>query len=281
MGGELQGNLNAQLYGLQSSALMVFHDVTIASSGVSNCTLSLPSLCNNSVDGKSGLSGGEPGYLVGPGYDEVTGLGSLDVRAFLKSFTPSGAIVSAPQSPSFSVSGAALSFVRGASSGNTSAIAITPTAGFTGVVTLTAQIAASPAGAHNLPTISFGSTNPVHITGGNAGIAVMTVSTVADASVTAQSTPPPSARWYATGGMAMACLLQFGIPRRRSWRSLLSALALLAALAGGTLGCTAGLEGTAAASQALSGTTPGSYTITVTGTSRSAVVKVPITLIVQ
>lgn len=281
LGGKPQGNLNPQLYALQSTAPAAFHDVTVASSGVSNCTLSLPSLCNNSSAGMAGLSGGEPGYLVGTGYDEVTGLGSLNVQAFLGNFAANGVILNAAQSPSFTVSGTALSLARGASSGNTSSITITPIAGFTGVVTLTAQIAASPADAQNLPTLSFGSTSPVHVTSAHAADAAMTVSTVADSSSVTKLAQPPALRWFAAGGAAAACLLLFWIPDRRTLLSRLSALVMLAALAVGTLGCEASIGNASASSQAISGTTPGSYTILVTGTSGSTSVTTPITLIVQ
>ena len=78
--GSAQGNLNPRLYALAMNAGNgVFHDVTVASSGVSDCTVSIPSLCNNSTPGSNGLSGGLAGYAVGNGYDEVTGLGSIDV----------------------------------------------------------------------------------------------------------------------------------------------------------------------------------------------------------
>lgn len=279
-GGRSQGNLNPQLYALYSSAPSGFHDVTIASSGVTNCTVSLPSSCNNSVAGPSGLSGGEAGYMVGSGYDEVTGLGSLDVQEFLQGVAATSAVAVLPQSPAFTVSGAAISLVHGATTANTSTITVTPLAGFTGAVMLTGQITASPAGAQNLPTISFGSTNPVHITGANAATATMTVSTVSNASVARNVRPTP--RWYATGGAAMACVLLFWFPARgRNLRSLLGAFALLAVLASGALGCTANLSGAAAGLQTDTGTTAGPYTITVTGTSGSTVVTVPITLIVQ
>jgi len=82
--GSAQGNLNPRLYALAASpANGVFHDVTIASSGVAGCDVSVPSLCNNSTPGPTGLSGGLQGYLVGNGYDEATGLGSIDVANLL------------------------------------------------------------------------------------------------------------------------------------------------------------------------------------------------------
>ncbi len=81
-----QGNLNPVLYQLAATASTVFHDVTVASSGVSNCSVSTPSMCNNSTPSPTGFTGGLAGYLVGTGYDEVTGLGSLDVANLLTSW---------------------------------------------------------------------------------------------------------------------------------------------------------------------------------------------------
>ncbi len=78
-----QGNLNPALYRLAATAPYVFHDVTVASSGVVNCDVAVPSLCNNSVPGIAALAGGLAGFLVGPGYDEATGLGSIDVASLL------------------------------------------------------------------------------------------------------------------------------------------------------------------------------------------------------
>lgn len=82
--GSAQANLNPRLYALAANPTnAVFHDVTVASSGVTNCTVAIPSLCNNSTPGPSGLSGGLPGYTVGTGYDLATGLGSIDVANLL------------------------------------------------------------------------------------------------------------------------------------------------------------------------------------------------------
>jgi len=82
--GSAQANLNPRFYALAANPTNgVFHDVTVASSGVTNCTLAIPSLCNNTTPGPSGLSGGLPGYRVGTGYDLATGLGSIDVANLL------------------------------------------------------------------------------------------------------------------------------------------------------------------------------------------------------
>jgi hypothetical protein len=82
--GAAQGNLNPTLYALAAnSANGVFHDITIASSGVTNCSVNTASLCNNSLPSPTSLTGGLAGYLVGNGYDPVTGLGSINVTNLL------------------------------------------------------------------------------------------------------------------------------------------------------------------------------------------------------
>ncbi len=85
------GNLNPALYSMATSAPAAFHPVSIASSGVSNCSVATPSLCNNSIPGPSGLTGGQAGFQLGAngGYSEATGLGSLDVAQFISSYSPS------------------------------------------------------------------------------------------------------------------------------------------------------------------------------------------------
>jgi subtilase family serine protease len=81
-----QGNLNPQLYQMAVTVPTAFHDVTVGSSGVANCDLATPSLCNNSIPGAAGLTGGQAGYPVTAGYDEVTGLGSLNILNFITNF---------------------------------------------------------------------------------------------------------------------------------------------------------------------------------------------------
>ena len=81
--GAAQGNLNPVLYRLAASTPAAFHDVTVATSGVVGCSAPVPSICNNSTPGQSSLTGGLAGYVVGVGYDQATGLGSLDVADFI------------------------------------------------------------------------------------------------------------------------------------------------------------------------------------------------------
>ena len=374
--GAAQGNLNPQLYAIAASSPTAFHDATVSSSGVSGCSISAPSMCNNSIPG-AGTSAAHAGFLLGTGYDEVTGLGSLDVGVFLNSFnstrstptvtvTPTPASITTTQSlsvkitvsgsptatgtvslnsggyasaattlvggsttivvpagslaagtdtltaayspdsassstynsasgsntvtvtglgnPIFTVSGAAFTVTAGAATANTSTITVMPANGFTGTVTLTAQVTVSPAGAVNAPTINFGSTGTVNITSASPGTATLTVSTIASqqSSCVASNQLPRGIPGYAKGGFVLACLLLFGfVPRQRKGRSMFGALLLFVILTGGVLACNGGAKTTTCTNVVVPGTTAGSYTITITGTSGSTVASNTVILTVQ
>jgi hypothetical protein len=101
-----QGEINQRLYYLAANpALKVFHDVTVDTSGVSGCTVTTPSMCNNSTPSPTGLTGGLSGYLVTPGFDEVTGLGSIDVSNLLANwyagFPATTTVVTSSVNPAF------------------------------------------------------------------------------------------------------------------------------------------------------------------------------------
>jgi len=82
--------------------------------------------------------------------------------------------------------------------------------------------------------------------------------------------------WPSAGGAVLALVFFFGIPaRRRSWRTMLGTLLLLVTLSGGVLAC-GGSGGVGN-----SGTTAGTYTVTVTGTARSLTETATVALTVQ
>ncbi len=90
--GGAQGELNQRLYQLAANpANGVFHDVTVTTSAVSDCVVTTPSMCNNSTPSPTALTGGLSGYFVTAGFDEVTGLGSIDVGNLLNSYFPGSA----------------------------------------------------------------------------------------------------------------------------------------------------------------------------------------------
>ena len=101
-----QGELNQRLYYLAANpAYQVFNDVTVATSGVSDCVVTTPSMCNNSTPSPTGLTGGLSGYLVNAGYDEVTGWGSIDVSNLLANwyagFPATTSVVTSSVNPAF------------------------------------------------------------------------------------------------------------------------------------------------------------------------------------
>jgi len=175
--------------------------------------------------------------------------------------------------PSFAISGTNVTIAtRGATTGNVSTITVTPTAGFTGIVTLSASVTASPAGAQYLPTFNFGTTNPVQITSTTLGTATLTISTTA-ATHGALSYPVRGGNpWSAIGGAALGCILLIGIPgRRRRWQTFLGMAALFATLSSGILACGGGggssSKGGGNGGTTVAGTTPGTYTVKIIGNS--------------
>ena len=85
VGSDREGPANPGFYALAAQpADHAFHDVTVESSGVTNCAVGTPSMCNNSDPGPASLTvGALAGYEVGSGYDLATGLGTPDVGALV------------------------------------------------------------------------------------------------------------------------------------------------------------------------------------------------------
>lgn len=195
-----------------------------------------------------------------------------------------GFVIAAPAAvpATFALTGSAVSVNPGAVTGNTSTITVTPSGGFTGAVALTASVTASPTGAQDPPTLSFGTTTPVNISGATAGTATLTISTTASSKASNESPRHPALRWYAAGSAVMACVVFFGAPGRRyRWTKLLSLILFAGAISGGILGCSGSSPVAPPNGPTNPGTTAGSYTVTVTGTSGSTTNSGVITLTVQ
>jgi uncharacterized repeat protein (TIGR03803 family) len=211
-----------------------------------------------------------PAGSLAVGTDTLTGSYSGDSN-YSAAAGVSSVTVTAAETPSFTVTGTAVSVNPGATSGNTSTLTVTPVGGFTGSVVLTAAVTSYPVGAQDLPTFSFGSTSPVVISGNSAGTATLTISTTAATSGSlAYPMHPGVRRFTASGaGLALALLLGMGIPvRRRSWRTRLVLIIFIVTLIGGLLACGGG-SGGGGGGGGNSGTTPGTYSVTITGTSGS------------
>jgi len=152
----------------------------------------------------------------------------------------------------------------------TSTITVASTTGYTGTVTLTCR-----------------ETDPSPSTGDGAGCTIpstpvsMGGTAIATVTTTAPSTAAlvyPNVRgngkgWMGAGGGAVLAFLVFlGIPaRRRSWRSMLGMLVLMAAL-GGLAGCgTGGGSGGGGGGQSDPGTATGTYTFQIQATGNPSV----------
>jgi trimeric autotransporter adhesin len=173
--------------------------------------------------------------------------------------------------PSFALTNSGKITVNpGATTGNTSTITVTPSGGFTGAVTLTCAI--SPTAASDPATCSFASAS-VTIGGAAAQTDVLTVSTTA--ATTAQNRPM-NLFWPSAGGAALAMVFFIGIPaRRRNWLSMLGLLVFFFSMA--AIGC----GGSSHSGGGNPGTTPGTYTVTVTGTAGSMTIPTTVTLTVN
>ena len=164
----------------------------------------------------------------------------------------------------FNVSGTPVTIVSpGATTGNTSTVTLTPLGGFTGAVGFTCALSASPPGANYLPGCSIPPS--VNIAGTSAVTATMTITSTAASSSAFVFPSPNRMGWLAAnGGVALLGIALFGIGargrRRRFWLSFILGMVVV----GGLVGCGgAGIGG----GGGILGTTPGSYTFTVTATT--------------
>jgi subtilase family serine protease len=253
-----QGVAASTLYSLAASSSVyasAFHDI---SSGTNACT----------AGSKYCSTAGESEYAATTGYDEASGLGSVDLYNLLTSWPTTTSTGTGISTGAFTLSATALTITAG--SAGTSTLTVTPTGGFTGTVNLTCAVTTSLTSVTDAPTCSLGSSS-VDITGTSAVTATVNITTTASAALR----DPLHRFFFPIGGAALAFALFFGIPsRRRGWQAMLGLLLLAISLA--PLAC--GNSGSASSSASTpstgsggttSGTTNGAYKVTVTGTSAS------------
>ena len=159
-----------------------------------------------------------------------------------------------------------VSFAAGATTGNTSALTVTPANGFTGPVYFACTIAYYPPGAQHLPTCSVPAS--VNVTSATALTAFMTISSTGPTTVSrAQEIESP--RWLAAQSLVfIGGILVVGLPLRR--RVPPTALCLLIVLVGSmallSCGSSSGSSGGGGGGgQTIPGTTPGAYKFMVDG----------------
>jgi sugar lactone lactonase YvrE len=203
--------------------------------------------------------------------------------------TTSGAVFSFTTTPApyfQMVTGSPMNVTPGATTGNTSTVSVTPWYGFTGTVSLSCAI--TPTAASDPPTCSVPAT--VTIGGTTAQSATLTVNTTA---ATAMN-QPASMPWRGTGAAILACVALLFVPLRRrgwlasrTWLPLMACAALFATLAAmgcgggsGTVGSGGGGSGSGGGGTN-SGTTAGTYTVTITGVSGGMTATGTVALTVQ
>jgi pseudomonalisin len=275
--GSAQGNMNPMLYRLAASNPAAFHDVTVDTSGVTDCVSSTPSMCNNSTPGESSLTGGLAGYLVGVGYDQATGLGSVDVANLLSAASGGGG-GTVMGSFTLAASPSALSVTPVANTTSTSTWTLTgaSVSGFAGTVALSCSVAPVT----SQPPVCSVTPGSLTLAADGMGTATVAVTSAGPSDSCLTNSAEGRPRWFGgAGSVALAGLLLLVLPvRRRGLRGL----ALVGVLVVG-LGWLSGCSGSTVVicpNSATSGTTAGAYTVTVTGASGSLTASAPVTLTV-
>jgi len=157
-----------------------------------------------------------------------------------------------------------ISISPGATTGNTGTISVVGTNGFAGTVNLTCKVTTSMTNVSDMPSCSL---NPPSVTlsGTAAQTSTLTVTTTAASS--AQNSTKKL--FWPTSGTTLALVMLLVVPRkRRSWLAMMGIVLLFALV--GAVGCGGGGRGGGGGGGGGNpGTTAGTYTITVTGTSGS------------
>lgn len=152
----------------------------------------------------------------------------------------------------------------------TSTITISAVNGYSGTISLACSITSFPSGAIDHPTCS--ATSPVTLsstsTNGTASVSVGTTAPNVSLAVPFVGKPGPLSK---VGGEALLALVMLAIsPRmRRRWRSLIASIILTVAIPA-ISSCGGGSSGGCGANCQPTGTTPGLYTITVSGTGNDS-----------
>jgi hypothetical protein len=182
--------------------------------------------------------------------------------------------------PSFTLSNTAVSIASPGANG-ISTITVTPTGGFSGTVAFSCAVTDSPSGAVDIPTCLPAA--PAVISGATAVTTSLTINTTAASAAALHN--PMEQIFTVGGGVGMAAMLFFGLPiHRQRWKTLLCML-LIAEFAGAAIGCGGGTAYSTAApanpGTSDPGTTAGSYTVNVTGTSGATMANTAVTVMVN
>jgi subtilase family serine protease len=228
-----QGNVNPTLYSLAASSPQLFHDIDTGSNNVP-CTAGTPD-CPAS---------GNMGFVADTGYDQASGLGSVDANALVNAWPIDFSIAADPNRVNIAAPGAQ----------GTATITLNPVYNFSGTVSLTCTPQSGVAGL----TCSI---SPATVTAASP-TATLTISTVGPG-VLGSAKPLSGFGWLVATSLTLVsgCFLM-DLPWFRRRRILSMGLFLFAMLTAG-VGCGGG----GSSNNHPPGTPSGNYTITITGTS--------------
>jgi subtilase family serine protease len=236
--GSKQGNVNPTLYALAASTPSAFHDITSGSNIVP---------CGAGTKDCPTTGTAQYGFNAGPGYDLVTGLGSIDAAVLANNWSSEN-----PTAPAFDLFGSLVTIATPGGAG-TSTIAVTGRNGYSGSISFTCT---APASAFISCSISG---SPVVLNSSTtSGTVTLTINT-AHAALEPAGIP----FWFTSGGGLLAGVFLIAIPsRRRRWSVVLAFVTV--ALIVAAVGCGGSSSSTPKGSG--SGTPVGSYTVAVNAT---------------
>ena len=231
------GNVNPMLYSLAAnpSSSNAFNPVTSGDNKVP-CTAGT----------RNCPSGGKIGFIAGPGYDQVTGLGSLNVSNLITAW------LAATPSADFSIAGL-VSSVSAPGQQGTSTITVSALNGFTGTVNLSC----APSVATTRISCSLSAPSVDLTSSTKTATITMNIATLADLRL------HPHRPWFeASGATLFAAVILGGVPLRRRNSSAILGLLVFVCLSL-ALGCGGGSSST----QPSQGAPAVTYMINVTGAS--------------
>ena len=233
--GSSQGNVNPTLYALATANVGAFHDITTGDNIVP-CGAGTPD-CPTSA---------KYGFSAGAGYDQVTGLGTIDAAKLVNNWSSGNSTTA-----DFSFFGKTVSISAPGGSG-TSTIVVDGRNGYSGSVSFTCTAPSSA-----LITCSVTGSPVVLSSSTKSGTVTLSVGTSAHAALDPSRTP----LWFVTSGGVLAGVFMLAIPAgRRRWSVALSLIAM--ALIAAAVGC----GGSSSSSSSKSAGTPvGNYNVKVTG----------------
>ncbi len=196
------GNINPHLYGLSQIAPEAFHDVTTGDNIVNPCTR-IGRNCDSTP----------VGYSAGPGYDQVTGLGSIDGYNLVSAWTSAGGAITRI---STTTKLAASDGILITSSSVTLTATVTATSGGTPTGTVEFVMGSQTLGTGTLAAAGSAATASLVVSGTRFAIGPNTVNAqyggdssyeASTASFTLTVTPPPASP-PAIGGLTNAASFQ-------------------------------------------------------------------------